>query len=485
MSTNSRNTPRIDPPHEVKPCLKQIVGEAGPTAGFTIEVGKDAMHAELVIPAAPAGTGGPDAAAVFDALANAGVIAGIDPVAVLAACAAGNASRTVVALGLRPQPGADSRFELLVAETRNRAPQVDADGLVDFRELGAIPLVVAGQPLMRRHPPQAGVDGRNLLGEILPAPAGRELPFDQPLAGARVSPQSPDLLEASVNGQPVRQGNGVMIEQVLRVGRVDVATGHLDFDGTVQVDGDVQTGMKVRATGDVVISGAVEGGEVEARGDVRVTGGVIAQASIRAGGAVSARFVEAARVYAGTTINIDDTALQAELQAMNSIRVGIHAPLRGRLSGGSARAMLLIQTPWLGAETGAVTRIELGVNPELDTRYQELLKRIEEHKVGEAKLQLLIKHLSRQTDQAALLSRAQTSWQHSVQTWARLLPQRDALEAERSRAASARVVVEAGVGGAVDLAIGPRSARLRQTFGPGSFALDGDRVVFRARPHAL
>jgi uncharacterized protein len=235
----------------------------------------------------------------------------------------------------------------------------------------------------------------------------------------------------------------------------------------------------------VMISGAVEGGEVEAKGDVRVSGGVIAQARIRAGGAVSARFVEAARIYAGTTISIEDTALQAELQAMNTIRVGVKAPQRGRLSGGTARAMLLIQAPWLGAETGAVTRIELGVNPELDVRYQEVLKRIEDHKAGEAKLQLLIKHLSRQTDQAALLARAQTSWQHSVQTWARLLPQRDALEAERARAASARVVVDAGVGGAVDLAIGPRSARLRQTFGPGCFALDGERVVFRGRTHAV
>jgi len=132
-----------------------------------------------------------------------------------------------------------------------------------------------------------------------------------------------------------------------------------------------------------------------------------------------------------------------------------------------------------------VTRIELGVNPELDARYQELLKRIEEHKAGEAKLKLLIKHLSRQADQAALLARAQTSWQHSVQTWARMLPQRDALEAERARAASARVVVDAGVAGAVDLAIGARSVRVRQSFGPGSFALDGDRVVFRARSHAV
>ena len=264
------------------------MSETEPAAAFSIEVSSDAMQVELAIREPDEGGRTPDAAAVFEALANAGVIAGIDPVAVLEACAIGSAIRRVVAQGTPPQAGGDSRFELLVSEARDRAPLVDADGLVDYRELGAIPLVVAGQALMRRHPPQPGSDGRNVHGEALPAAPGRELPFDLPLTGARLSAGSPDLLEAAVNGQPVRQGNGVRIEQVLRLERVDVASGNLDFDGTVQIEGDVQAGMKVRATGDVLISGAVEGGEVEAQGDVRVGGGVIAQASVRAGGSVLA-----------------------------------------------------------------------------------------------------------------------------------------------------------------------------------------------------
>lgn len=453
-------------------------------AAFSVEVDPEFMSAELVLPPRPEGASAPDPAAVLHALAAAGVVAGIDPAAVIAACSSG-AARTVVARGIPAQPGADSRFELLVAETRDRAPVVGADGLVDFRELGAIPLVSEGQALMRRHPPEPGIEGRNLRGEVLPARHGQALEFEQPLQGARLAAGDPDLLEAAVNGQPVRKGNGVVIEQLLRVPRVDVGSGNLDFDGTVQVDGDVLPGMKVRATGDVVVMGAVEGGEVDASGDVRVAGGVVAQSSIRAGGGVTARFVEAARVYAGTSITILENALQAELQAMNAIRVGTRSPQRGRLSGGSAKAMLLIQVPWLGADTGAVTRIELGVNPELDARYQDLLQRIEAQKAGEAKLQTLIRHLTRQADNPALLARAQASWQHSVQTWARLLPERDQLEAERARAAGARVEVLAGATGAVDLALGNRSVKLRQSFAAGSFVLDGERIVFRARAQAL
>ncbi|MDE3011772.1 MAG: DUF342 domain-containing protein [Pseudomonadota bacterium] len=443
------------------------------------------MLAELVLGAPQQGPARLDPAAVRQALLAAGVVSGITPPGVLEATGTGSELRAVVACGNAPVPGEDSRFELLVSETRDRSPVVDADGLVDFRELGAIPLVVAGQALMRRHPPVPGVDGLTVRGEVVAAAAGQELPFDLPLPGVRISAASPDVLEAEVNGQPVREGNGVRIEQVLRVSRVDVASGNLEFDGTVQVDGDVQSGMRLSATGDIVILGGVEGGEVSAGGDVRVAGGVIAHGIIRAGGAVSARFVEAAKVRAGTSIMIEDNALQSELEAMNAIRVGARSARRGRLAGGVARAMLLIQAPWVGAEAGALTRIELGVNPDLDERYAEVLRRIEEHKAGEAKLQSLIKHLSRQKDNPALLQRAQVSWQHSVRTWAKLLPQRDALELERARAASARIEIDAGLDGAVDLVIATRSARLRQALGAGTLALDGERIVFHARAHAL
>jgi uncharacterized protein (DUF342 family) len=455
-----------------------------PAGTFTILISDDGLQAELRLQPHPDGT--PlDAVAVFDALAQAGVITGIDSPAVLAACGSTEALQVTVAQAIPARAGSDTHFEVLIAETRDRAPRISEDGLVDFRELGAIPLVSAGASLMRRIPPGRGEDGRSVRGEVIPAPAGRDLAFDQPLLGAKVAAGDPDLLVACVNGQPVRQGNAVMIEQVLQVARVDVASGNLVFDGTVEVAGDVLPGMKVKATGDVVVKGAVDGGEVEAQGDVQVHGGIIAQARIRAGGSVSARFVESASLYAGVSIAVEDTAMQSELQAMNSIRVGTKSAQRGRLSGGSAKAMMLIEAPWLGAEAGAITRIELGVNPELDKKYQDVLQRIEQQKSGEAKLQLLIKHLSTHGDKDGMLLRAKASWQHSVQTWSRLLPERDALDEQRALVASARVVVGSGVAGGVDLLFGSRSVKLRQTFAPGEFALDAERIVFRGKARAL
>ena len=57
-----------------------------------------------------------------------------------------------VAAGTLPVPGEDARFDPLIQEISDRAPKVNADGLIDYREHGGICLVEPGTPLMRRTP---------------------------------------------------------------------------------------------------------------------------------------------------------------------------------------------------------------------------------------------------------------------------------------------------------------------------------------------
>jgi uncharacterized protein (DUF342 family) len=367
---------------------------------------------------------------------------------------------------------------LLVADSRDRVPHVNEKGLMDFRDLGAIPLVVADQPLMRRIPPTNGSGGHNVRGEVLDPVPGRNEAFAENLVGAYVANDDPDLLLAVFNGQPVRCARGVTVEQVLNVRDVNLATGNINFDGTVHIEGEVLPGMKVRATGDITVSGLVDGGELDAGGDIRIGGGIIAQGKVRAEGSVAARFAESAHIYAGTTIAIDDSVLQSDLQAMNQIVIGIKSPQRGRLAGGSTRAMLLIQVPVLGAPTGGVTGIQLGVNPVLEAKYQDLLQQIENQKADEAKLEQIIKHLSKQGDKSGTLDRVKAAWQQAVQAWGRLLPEKEALEAQLTLIAGARLVVGVAVSGAVDLSFGKKALRLRRNSDAGVISMEGDKVVF-------
>lgn len=444
---------------------------------FELTVDDDAMHAWVTLAAARGGR--PVASEnVFMALGEAGLLYGIDEAAVRAACAANGDIRFCAARGLPAEDGENARFELLVDDTRDRVPRMNESGLIDFRELGAIPVVEAGQPLMRRVPPTRGVDGYNVRGELVPAQPGRAEPFVDGLIGAAVAPDDPNLLVALVNGQPVRCGNGVSVEQVVRFGNVNLASGNISFDGTVHVEGEIAPGMKVHATGDIIVSGVVDGADLDAGGDIQIGGGVIAQAKVRAAGSVSARFAENAQIYAGSTISIGDMALQCDLQAINSIVVGSNSPQRGRLAGGSARAMMLVSAPVYGLATGGVTSVLVGVNPVLEAQYQEVLQRIEKLRGEEDSLQKLVQHLTKAGDKGGMLERAKISWQRAVQSWAQLLPEKDELEKQLAFIQGAKITVGVGVSGAVDVAFGKKSLRLRRACDAGEFVLRDGRIVF-------
>ena len=446
-------------------------------AVFTLEVSPDAMQAWIdVMPA----NGGQalERDLIFLALGEAGITYGIDQAAVDAASRVKLEGRFLVASGQPAQNGENARFELLVADARDRAPKLDEHGLINFRELGAIPTVSADDALMRRHPPTTGSIGRNVRGEVIEPEHGRDEPFADHLIGACIARDDANLLRALFAGQPVRCGNGVNVEQVLRLRNVDMTSGNISFDGTISIEGEVLPGMKVHATGDIAVGGVVDGAELDAGGDVRVAGGIIAKARVRAGGAVSARFVESAQVFSGTTISIDDTALQSELQANNQILIGIKSPQRGRLAGGSARAMLLIRAPVLGSPTSGVTTLLLGVNPVLEAEYQRLLVKIAQQREEENKLEKLVKHLSAHGDRAGMLERAKNSWQEAIKAWARLLPERDELERQLAFIARAQIDVGVGVVGAVDVNFGKKTARLRKPYDKGCFAVVEERVVF-------
>ena len=446
-------------------------------ASFTLEIAPNSMQAWVTITPSHGGKK-LESESVYLALREAGVTFGIDEAAVSAACEGNEAARVLVAAGTQAENGEDARFELLVADARDRTPHLDDRGLIDFREQGSIPSVSAEQPLMRRIPPTAGKAGRTVRGEVLEPVPGKNEPFAENLVGAHVAADDANLLCAIVSGQPVRCGNGVNVESVLHLRGVNMATGNIAFDGTVNIEGEVLPGMKVHASGDIVVAGVVDNAVLDAGGDIQVSGGIIAKSRVRAGGAVSVRFVENAQVQAGTNVIVEDSALQAELQANNQIIVGVKSTQRGRLAGGSARAMMLIRTPILGSSTSGVTQLLLGVNPVLEAQYQELLHKIEKQREDEQNLEKLVKHLSKQPDKAALVERAKNSWQQALQGWAKLLPEREELERQLALVAGARVEISSGVEGAVDLAFGKKVLRLRRPYGSGTLAMTGEQVVF-------
>lgn len=445
-------------------------------AAVAVQVAADAMSATLDIQ--PARGGAPATLdALHQALALAGVVAGVDEAALAQAVAAGACDALVVARGAPAEDGHDAQFEELVPSAPDRSPKLDAHGFIDYREQGDIVMVHTGALLMRRLPATPGAAGFTVRGDTLPAKPGRDEPFAEQLTGAKPSDEDPNLLQASQTGHPVRVHAGVMVEPVLRLAEVNMATGNIRYDGTVHIDGEIGQEMQVQASGDIIVGGMVDGGILEAGGDIKVMGGVIAHARLRAGGAIHARFTEAAQLYAGTSIVIGDMALECELQSLNQIVIGASAPRRGRLIGGSATAMMLIQAPLLGSASGGVTRLVLGANPELEARCRDLRQQIEKERAAQERLLKLIAHFGTAGDPQGMLGRAQASLDHAFKVHAKTQLALQDIEQQLALTRNARVEVGVGVAGAVDMGFGRVQAHLRHECRAGSFRLDGEGVV--------
>ena len=445
-------------------------------ATVVVHVATDAMSASLDI--TPSQGGVPATADdVHHGLALAGVVAGIDDAALAQAVASGVCKAVVVARGVLARDGHDAEFDELISAAPNRTPTVDENGLIDYREHGDVVMVHAGALLMRRRPATPGEPGFTVRGDTLVSKSGLDEPFAAQLVGAKVSNEDPNLLLASQTGHPVRVPGGVMVEPILRLAEVNMTTGNIHYDGTVQVDGEIGQGMQVRATGDIIVGGMVDGGVLQAGGDITVTGGVIARAKLRATGAISARFAEAAQLYAGTSINIGDTALECELQSLSQIVVGSSAPQRGRLIGGRATAMMLIQAPLLGSPSGGVTKLVLGVNPDLEARSLALQQQLETETAAQEGLHKLIAHLTATGDPRGMLSRAQASLKNAQAVHAKTLLALEDVKRQLARAREAALNVGMAVAGAVDMAFGRVQAQLRREYRAGSFRLDAEGVV--------
>jgi len=359
-------------------------------ASLTLHLSEDLMAATMTINQSYGGRR-ISSDEVQRALADHGVICGIKHQEIEAAVLAGRASKLVIAAGTQPVPGEDSQFISLIPEMSRQGPLLSDDDTADYRNLGEIVSVSLGDPLLRRTQPTKGVAGCDLTGRELPASDGGEILFADNLVGVACDLHDCDLLIAAISGLPVLLPRGVTVEPELKLKRVDLSTGNLHFKGSIVIAGDVCEGMEVSATEQITVGGVVEAAKLKAGGDIEVKGGVIGHgkltlnkgdqrpqtAQLEAGGAVSVQFAENAVICAGKAIFVREQAMQSELTAGTSIRVG-DGGRKGHIIGGVSRAANLVQAKVVGSHAGVPTLLEVGVDPSLHRKLEAVQEALAE-----------------------------------------------------------------------------------------------------------
>ncbi len=350
---------RVAPAQDEKPCDGSVY----------VLATRDEMSASMqLLPPGPTGRI-LTANEVLDAVKKEyGIVYGLDEQAIVTAAESGLYFEPVlIARGKPALVGADAQLHYLFHT--GSAAENARTGLPEYKEEEFFSIVHPGDVIATKTPHTEGVEGITVRGMSLPPVGGRDcrLPTGR---GMKLSPDGMTLY-ADKEGRPYLLGNRIVISDVLIVrGDADLSTGDIDYDGDVLIGGGVQSGIIVRATGNIEIAGPVEAAAIDAGRDLVLYQGIQGADSgvLHAGGDLFARYIIRSSVEADGNL-YGDYIVSSQISVMGMVRMmGSHA----KIFGGIMRASSRVWVTSVGTVSGEKTAIEIGSSPKLRKKLVEL-----------------------------------------------------------------------------------------------------------------
>lgn len=324
-------------------------------AQITVILTPDAMEARLSL-IRESGPGKPlTAEAINNALAEAGVIRGIDGSAIAEALKkaleTGSCESCVIARGEAAVPAGERSITWLV----DLKAGPDGGGVIKKAP------VKEGQVIARIT--ETGTEGRagfDVKGTVLPPEKGTGVKIQHDDSILEKPIERGQEWVAKRTGDLVFDGWTVKITSLYTI-KSDVGplTGNINFVGEVRIAGSVTSGFAVFGGQDVLIGGTVEAALVSAGGKVVIRQGVIGggKGVIRARKTIEAGFVEQATLLAVEHIRIQNGCLGSNVKTNGRLFL---VSERGNLVGGLCRARQGVDAANLGSERAIHTELSFG-----------------------------------------------------------------------------------------------------------------------------
>lgn len=342
-------------------------------AEIDCQLENDNMLANLVVKGAYGGRG-LRGSEIIHALALSHILKGINKLALKKALvessslAPGEIFVQPVAQGTPVVHGEDARCEPLVEDVNSRvlAPQQKKGSeKLDMKDLGNTVSVSEGDSVMRKVNATYGKAGFTVTGEILEPIPGKDIEL-KPGKNTIISKKDPNLLISTISGLPIIKGNTVDIENAMVLKSVGVDTGHVKFKGNLVITGNVESGMVVRATGDITIGGFIESADVQAQGDITVAKGIIGHTisddqepscTIKSGRSITASYAQYSSLQARDDINLKVHSISNQIMCGRNLTVLEDNEKGGTLSGRFAKVGEKVTCYNLGVEGDTATYV--------------------------------------------------------------------------------------------------------------------------------
>ena len=267
------------------------------------------------------------------------------------------------------------------------APVEDENGFVDYKNLGLIRIVHAGDVIADITHPTEGEPGTDVKGQTLRQIPGKKASFTLG-ANTELNEDETQIL-ATTDGNINFKGGAFVVDQVVTIaGDVDASVGNINFVGDVIVKGEVMEGFKIASKGNIIVSGNVNGATLECDGDIVIKKGCI-NSKVVAHGSVSINFCEHSNIRCDGELSSTNFVI-CDVYCGNLSVKGTH----GGLMGGSYTSLTSVEISNIGTKNYTPTVLTVGDNALLSEEKNDLLKQISQQQKTLDDLTLVINFLN-------------------------------------------------------------------------------------------
>jgi uncharacterized protein (DUF342 family) len=285
--------------------------------------------------------------------------------------------RVVIAKGVPMVEGMDGWIKYY--HPHNQRVVIGTDGKADFRNLEKYITIKRDEKIATVFQGVPGKQGRDVLGvEINPKAIKKpKLEIGSNITSETiVSQEEPDKIyieySASCDGVLISNEESIQVSEELKLTtNVGIATGNINYQGSITIEGSIEEGAKVVCTGVMMVNANVESSEIEVGQDMTVKGGIKLKnrGVIKVKGNLRSKFIENAIIEVDGDVIVEGSILNSKIFCLGSVL------LIGATSGILGSEIIVfgsVSTVNLGSTAGLDVVIDMGYHHKNDKLYNEL-----------------------------------------------------------------------------------------------------------------
>lgn len=303
----------------------------------------------------------------------------------------GGGEGLVIAKGTAPVPDTPPAIKYHFDTDPLKVGTLTEDGLMDWKERGNLPQVKEGDLLAEKTPGRPGKEGMDVYGKKIPIPKARDKKFKCG-KGARKSEDDMQVYATLTGFAKLSFSGEISVMPTLHIqGDVSLETGHVTFDGHIEVAGTIEKGYRVK--GGSLQANEIRDAQIDIEGDISATNGILG-ATIRCSGNIKAGHINNADIILAGNIAVEKEIIESKIEANGRCLVN-----DGIIIGSIISAKMGISVMDIGTEASKSSELIVGIDQQREREADSIAAETKAIKAERETLPKLLENLKEQLDQ--------------------------------------------------------------------------------------